>query len=92
MKESFLPVILWNDTFLTHIPECDDQHKKLFDIINALHDNIKEDNNKDTLKQILLELVDYTNYHFKTEEDLFDKYNYPNTLVHKNEHKEYTKL
>ncbi len=31
-------------------------------------------------------MVKYTNYHFKTEEKYFDKYNYSDTKLHKEQH------
>ena len=43
---------------------------------------------KEVLSKILSELVDYTLYHFSTEEKFFDKYEYPETEAHKIQHKD----
>lgn len=76
----------WNDNYLTNVPECDEQHKKLFGLINELHEKMKNGNGKDSLERILSELLDYTAYHVLTEESLFDAYGYPETTSHKKEH------
>ncbi len=76
----------WNDKYLTSIKECDDQHKKLVELINTLHENMKSGNGKDVLEKILNELMDYTAYHFLTEEALFEAYGYPEAKSHIKEH------
>ena len=41
---------------------------------------------KEAIGNLLGELVDYTHYHFATEEKYFRLYNYPSFDVHKSEH------
>lgn len=81
----------WESKFSVGIKEIDDQHKKLFDLINSLHDAMKAGKGKDALGKVLIELVNYTVYHFGTEEKLFQKYAYPETTAHKKEHADLTK-
>ena len=80
----------WNDSYLTHVPECDDQHKKLVALINELHSNMKAGTSRDSLDKILSNLLDYTAYHFLTEESLFDAYGFPEAESHKKEHEDLT--
>ncbi len=80
----------WKDAYLTNIKECDDQHKKLVGLINQLHEKMKEGTNQEFLENILSELLDYTTYHFLTEETLFETYNYPNAKEHIKQHQECT--
>lgn len=80
----------WNNIYLTNIKECDDQHKKLITLINELHEKMKDGNGEESLERILSELLDYTAYHFLTEESLFDAYGYPETDIHKKEHADLT--
>lgn len=80
----------WNDNYLTNIKECDDQHKRLVGLINELHEKMKNGESKSYLEKILSELLDYTAYHFLTEESLFERYGYPEAERHIKEHEELT--
>ena len=83
-------LIEWSESYSVHIKEIDDQHKKLIEIINRLHDSMKAGKGKEAISGILSELIDYTGYHFRTEEDLFQQYGYPDFVKHKEEHDELT--
>lgn len=82
-----MPIIQWNQVFSVNIKQIDAQHMKLVELVNLLHDSMKEGKGKEVLSRILNELTAYTANHFKTEEDLFKKYGYPKTEVHILEHK-----
>lgn len=86
-----MPLITWNPTFSVGIAEVDEQHKKLIDIINRLFDAMKKGKGKLVLVPVVRELVDYTVYHFGTEESLFREYGYPESEEHKREHDEFTR-
>ncbi len=77
--------INWSDEYCVNVKEIDDQHKKLFDIINAFYDTM-EDDSKIALGKLLNSLVEYTIYHFRTEEMYFDKLRCEDSEVHKKEH------
>ena len=81
-----MPFIEWNEKYSVHIEEIDSQHKKIFSIINRLHDAMKARKGKEVIGNLLGELVDYTYYHFATEEKYFRLCNYPHFDVHKSEH------
>jgi hemerythrin len=81
-----MALLNWTENYSVKIKEIDTQHKKLVDIINNLHDSMKAGKSKEVLGKILEELINYTGYHFKTEEDLFDKYGYPEKNTHKRQH------
>ena len=61
----------WGPHFITDIPEVDEQHYKLVQMLNrygeALADNLLD---RDFLDQIFKELADYAQVHFKSEETL----------------------
>ncbi len=78
----------WNENYSVGIKEMDNHHKKLFDISSKLHDGMSSGSSDDVLGKVLLELTDYTKFHFTEEEDLMRKYNYPELANHKEEHKE----
>jgi hemerythrin len=83
-----MPLINWEPAYSVGIREIDKQHMKLIDLVNELHEGMKSGKGKEILGNILNELVKYTSFHFSHEEQLFDKYDYPDTAVHKRQHKE----
>jgi hemerythrin len=76
----------WSDNLSVEISEIDEQHKKLIEQINALHEGMLSGQGKDVLEKIISELAAYTQYHFKTEEDYMKKFGFPEYERHKAEH------
>ncbi|NPV02538.1 MAG: hemerythrin family protein [Brevinematales bacterium] len=83
--------MVWNDTLSVNIPEIDRQHQRLIDLINLLHDAMKQGKGKDVLSVTLDELAKYSVEHFTAEEKLMLKYQYPNYPAHKAEHESFIK-
>jgi hemerythrin len=81
--------LIWNDSYTVGVKEIDDQHKKLFGIINSRFDLMKNAENEETLKAVLKELSDYAVYHFVTEEKYFQQFQYENTQEHIRLHEAY---
>ena len=81
-----MAIIKWTDELSVHIHEIDDQHKKLIDLINKLHEAMLQKQGKQVTSQIIDELAAYTVYHFQTEETYMQKFKYPAFLKHKKEH------
>lgn len=86
-----MPLMLWDNTFSVNVQEIDEQHQKLVDLINNLYDAMKKGESKDVLPQIINSLIDYTKFHFSTEEKYFDKFGYPESETHKLEHSNFVK-
>jgi hemerythrin len=85
-ENNIMALFTWTNKFSVNIKIIDEQHQKLIELINTLHDQMKKGITDDILKEILNGLVSYTKTHFATEEVLFDKYNYPDAKAHKEEH------
>ncbi len=68
------------------IKSIDDQHSKLFDLINDFYDNIKNRSNVENILGLINGMKEYTQSHFKTEENFMLQLNYPYYDAHKNEH------
>jgi hemerythrin len=83
--------IKWSDKYSVHIKKIDEQHKHFISLINKLYQVVVEKSTQSTVGQILDELFDYTNYHFKTEEELFKTHNYPGFEIHKQQHEAFIK-
>lgn len=80
-------VMQWGNEFSTNIREIDEQHLRLVDLINALQKAMRSGQGRSAIKEVLEELKQYTVFHFAHEESLFEKYGYPESEAHANEHK-----
>lgn len=78
--------IIWDDSYKLGVPIIDAQHEKLFEIINSYHDS------KISTDDAFTSLVSYIEFHFKTEEYYFAKFNYELTPEHQAGHKYYQNL
>ena len=59
----------WVPDYNTGIDVIDDQHKRILDYINEI-DGIDANTDRDRVKQILENIIDYTQSHFTFEESL----------------------
>ena len=82
-------MLQWSDNLSVGVRKIDEQHKKLVDLVNKLHDGMMQRRGREIIGGIVKELADYTVYHFKTEEELMNKYNYPESPSHKKQHAEF---
>lgn len=81
-----MSLIQWEERLSVKVKEIDEQHKKLINLVNLLHNSMKAGKGNDALHKVLTDLIDYTAYHFRTEEGYFQKHNYPDLMRHKKEH------
>ncbi len=77
----------WKEEYNTGCDVIDQQHRRLFDIINNLFQAFEGAFAESQVPRILDELEDYTIYHFSTEEELFQQTGYPFSQAHIEEHK-----
>jgi len=69
-----LDIFPWNDHFNTGLPEVDQQHRKLVQLLNVLASHVAYRTDLPQLNAVLDELADYTVYHFRTEEKIWQAY------------------
>ena len=79
-----MELIKWSEKYSVNNFLLDSQHKKLIAIINELHTAMKVARVNEIMQTIFDELIWYTKEHFRTEEQIMLKFNYPGF----NEHKE----
>jgi hemerythrin len=81
-----MPIFTWNDSYSVSVASMDNQHKKLFDLINQLHDAMAAGKGKEIIGTVLNEMLDYTKTHFTAEEKILEKHNYPGLPEQKKQH------
>ena len=81
--------LVWSSTFDTGQPVIDEQHHKLFLLIDELTTCIEDGSDKEKLKDTLDFLIDYTVKHFNDEEEIQLKYEYPMYKRHKVLHEDF---
>lgn len=81
----------WNKQFETGIDQVDTQHQTLVKLINQLHQVIAVGAEAGQIKQLLKHLVDYTRYHFDTEEQMMCSADYDvvKLELHRHEHQQF---
>jgi hemerythrin len=84
-----MALIQWNDSLSVGVAEIDKQHQKLVQMINDLHDAMRQAKGSSVLGPLVSGLIDYTNTHFKAEEKYFIRFAYPETEAHKKLHADF---
>lgn len=85
-----MAVIEWSDSLSVNVKTIDDQHKKLVEMLNNLHDAFIGNHGQDAQKAIVVGMVGYAATHFATEEKYMTQFNYPDYPAHKKEHDDFT--
>ncbi len=85
-----LPTITWNDNFTLGVPEMDQQHQGLLDLINSLHRVVMRDDDIHRLAeakaQTIDALIEYCRRHFESEEEFMGSIGFPYLDDHRKEH------
>ena len=81
-----MSLIEWTEEFSVGIEDIDKQHQKWLSIVNELHDSIMEAKGISTLKELIKEMEEYTDFHFSTEEEMLEKAGWPELDRHKRIH------
>lgn len=81
-----MSILVWNEDYSVGNEEMDNHHKKLFSLMDQLSALLCKDDAEEELKAIIKELIAYTDFHFKAEEQLMEASNYPLLADHKAKH------
>jgi len=65
--------------------------KKLFSLINTLHEAMLAGKGSEKIKQVVSELSNYTKFHFSTEKALLEKTKYGALTAHRPQHHAFVK-
>lgn len=81
-------IIVWRPEMSVGIEEIDNQHKQFIEIISNFYQAFNNSRVEEELGGILKRLIEYAVFHFETEEQYFDKFNYELKDDHKKKHDE----
>jgi hemerythrin len=82
--------IAWSDKLSVGVDLIDEQHKSLIEKIAHLEDAIRTGQGPAEIVRVLDFLIDYTGYHFGTEEKNMRAFDYPELPAHLVKHAEFT--
>lgn len=72
----------WREQYRVGVTRIDEEHRYLFDLINAFHDEHRGAADGSALGKILNQLVQYAEQHFRHEEAIMKKNKYPAYTEH----------
>lgn len=88
-EETENSLFAFTDKYKTGIELVDDEHRRLFEIIDQtytlIHDDFAHDK-YDQIMHLLEQLKDYTEFHFNDEEELMERIGYPDINSQKKAH------
>lgn len=86
-----MALITWEEKLSVNIHSMDQEHQQLIQLINELHDAMRQGLGKLVISTTLENLVQYTQTHFTNEEKLMQDYGYSGLKDHQKEHNTLTK-
>ena len=87
--------IRWDDSFSVNQPEIDEQHRKWIDIYNMMDRAMFEPSlsrQTEVIAQALEMVLDFTNSHFRFEEEFMRRVGYPDIVPHVRMHKDFDSM
>jgi hemerythrin-like metal-binding protein len=84
-----MEIINWKNEFSVGVKEMDEQHKKLLGMINRLVEEQHTLTDPKTIAELLTEMTDYAQVHFRAEEYLMAEYGYDQLDRQERQHQEF---
>ena len=76
----------WNDNLRVGNTFIDNDHRHMIALMRELHAALEEKKGREVLESMLSDLIQYTQEHFKREEDVMQGMRYAEFVQHKQEH------
>jgi hemerythrin-like metal-binding protein len=90
------PVVIkrlaWDDAYSSGVQDVDDQHKKLFEMMNGFGEDIKNGRAGESFDETMKFLGDYVRFHFGFEEDCMNQHHCPAHQKNKEAHAGFMEL
>jgi len=84
-----MALVTWDESYSVKVQKCDEDHRRLFSMINTLHDAMITGKGSEVIRKVVKELSDYAKFHFSREEAMLEKTNYPELAAHRAKHREF---
>ena len=81
-----MAIVTWDDSLSVKMNDIDDQHKKLFVLINEVHQAMSTGKGNEIMGHVMGELLKYTRDHFAYEEKMLKRIGYPKLAEHHKVH------
>lgn len=81
-----MSLMRWKDEYLTFIEAIDEQHQRLFELLNAIYDMMRVGRGGEAIAAALTELTEFSRFHFATEEGIMEEGGFAGLEAHKAEH------
>ena len=85
-----MPLFHWDSSYSVGIKRFDDDHQELFRILNVLHQGMMTRRGQQVLQKVLDDLLQYTEKHFASEEEVMRNAGYPQLLPQIEQHRRFT--
>jgi len=79
----------WNQDYNTGNPSMDDEHQKIFQILEKAFEKVSSENTEEKIKETLTKLYMFMKKHFKVEEKYMRDIQYPEYEKHKEVHDQF---
>lgn len=83
--------IVWDQKYSVGISAIDEQHKQFIFILEKLSKAVNNNDSREAVGRIFLDLEKYVEYHFGTEEEYFQKFSYMDADEHIKAHRLFEK-
>lgn len=80
----------WGQDLSVGVSQLDTQHKRLFQVVDDLHQTMKDGKGAEGIGKILGGLLSYTKTHFADEEKVMEKADFPGLADHRKLHEALT--
>lgn len=81
-------MIAWDDHYLIGVQRIDFEHRIFLDLLNNFNECRLNDDSIETLSSILQEIALYARFHFKSEENMMQRIQYPGMADHQSHHRQ----
>lgn len=81
----------WSSNFSVGVQAMDQQHQKWFSLLNRLHDAMRDGRGMQLQGAILSDMIDYTQSHFRREEEFLGSSFYPELPQHAEKHRAFAR-
>jgi len=82
-------LIIWNEKYVVGNETLDEHHQRMLNIINDLYSRLQIGISSSELSQILQDLIENAEIHFRAEEAVMQECGYPDLSEQENAHQRY---